>query len=108
MALALIDQVRLTIGDKTVPYNFTDAEIQHFLDTYSDDVNLASAAALEAWAAQYMTSPTAEKIGDYSYAKKTVDNMLALAAKLKTATAMTPAQDWATMDLLDDVLEADE
>ena len=95
-----VGKVRLTTGDKDITdAAFTDEEITYFL-TEAGSVELASAMLLEAWAAVYMAGPTAEKIGDYSYSKKTVDNMLALAAKLRTDVAQAPYLTWGEMDLI--------
>jgi hypothetical protein len=38
MALSNIEQVRMGIGDITTPYILSDVQIQHYLDTNSDDV----------------------------------------------------------------------
>lgn len=60
-----IGKIRLTIGDKdTDDAVFTDEELQVFL-TETGSVNLASALALEAWAASYLANVDSEKIGDY-------------------------------------------
>jgi len=92
--------VRLKIGDTdSTAYVFTDAEIAYFLTENSANVNLAAAAALEAWVAKYATAPDSEKIGDYAYTQKIVDNMLKLAAKLRDTDSSTPVLEWAEMDL---------
>ena len=98
-----IGKVRLKIADTDVTpatdAHFTDEEIQVFLDEASDDILLASALALEAWAAALTESMTSEKIGDYAYTKKQTDNMLALAQRYRDASGSGPVVDWAEMDL---------
>jgi hypothetical protein len=39
MALSDIEQVRMGIGDITIPYILSDEQIQHYLDSNSGDVN---------------------------------------------------------------------
>ena len=94
-----IEKIRLKIGDRTVPYIFSDIELQSFL-TDEGSVTLASAAALEAWAASYAANADSEKIGDYSYTQSIIDKMLKLAASLREAEAAIPAITWAEPDLL--------
>lgn len=94
-----IEKIRLKIGDLTVPYVFTDAQLQYFL-TDEGTIELAAAAALEAWAAKYMANADSEKIGDYSYNQTIVDKMLKLAALLRAGDAAIPAVTWAEPDLL--------
>lgn len=95
-----IEKVRLLIGDRPpATLVFTDADIQVFLTDNGDSVRLAAACALEAWAAMYMMNPSNEHIGDYAYAQQVVDNMLALAKRLRDAEAETPVLTWASMDL---------
>ncbi len=97
----LVGKVRLVTGDKDITdAAFTDEEITYFLTEADSSVDLASAMLLEAWAAVYTASPSAEKIGDYSYTKKTVANMLALATKLRANVAGTPYMTWGEMDLV--------
>jgi len=95
-----IGKIRLTISDNndTVSH-FEDAELQVFFDT-EGSVNLASAAALESWAAAYMLNANTERIGDYSYAQSIPKNMLELATKLRKDDATRPAMEWAEPDLL--------
>ncbi len=93
----MIAKIRLLIGDRTVPYQFEDADLQSFLDD-EGTVNLASAKALEAWAAAYAKNPSTEKIGDYSYGQTTTKDMLALAKQLRETDAETPAMTWAELD----------
>ncbi|MCJ7829316.1 MAG: hypothetical protein MUP81_06220 [Dehalococcoidia bacterium] len=99
----LIGKVRLKIFDKDVTpatdAHFTDEELQVFLDEAEDDVLLASALALEAWAAELSDSATSERIGDYSYTKKSIDNKLALAERYREASGSGPVVTWAEMDL---------
>jgi hypothetical protein len=96
-----IGKVRLLISDTVeATAHFTDEELQVFLDLNDDSVYLAAAAALEAWVASITDSATAEKIGDYSYSKKNVDNKLALAAKYREVEASTPVFEIASPDLI--------
>jgi hypothetical protein len=101
----LIGKVRLKIDDRDVTpaadAHFTDEEIQVFLDEASDDILIAAALALEAWAASLTESATSEKIGDYAYTKKQVDDKLALAQRYRDASSSGPAIDWAEMALED-------
>ncbi len=94
-----IGKMRLTIGDKDVADAvFTDEELQVFL-TASGSVLLGSATALEAWAATYAANANAEKIGDYSYTQKIIENMLKLATNLRATVNATPEMDWAELNL---------
>lgn len=95
-----VGKVRLLIGDTDIANAaFTDEELTYFLSLHSDNISLAAAEALEAWAAKYATNADSEKIGDYSYSQKIVDKMLALAKSLREKESMTPAFEWAEMDL---------
>ena len=95
-----IGKIRLTISDKNAAdYYFEDAELQSFLDT-EGSVNLASAAALESWAAAYALNADSEHIGDYSYAQSITKKMLELAAKLRKDDAEKPYMTWAEPDLM--------
>lgn len=100
-----IGKVRLYINDKDVTpatdAHFTDEELQVFLDNNDDDIYLAAADALEAWAAALTSNVTSEHIGDYSYSKKDVDNKLTLAGKYREASSNAPVLDWAEMNLVD-------
>lgn len=104
-----VGKVRLTIHDNDISNPvFTDEELTYFLTQNSSNINLASATALEAWAAAYGPNANSEKIGDYSYTQKIVDDMLALAKRLRdkeagvpAITSASPGIDWAEMDLLD-------
>jgi len=92
-----IEKIRLIIGDNNpADYHFTEAELQFFLDD-EGSVNLASAKALEAWAADYAKNPNTEKIGDYSYGQTVVKDMLALAKHLREKDAESPAMTWAEL-----------
>ena len=103
----VVGQVRLMIGDTDVHPDtdavFTNEELEYFLTAQSNSVPLAAADALEAWAAKYAANADTEKIGDYSYAQKTVANMLALAKRLRDTVKDTedsvPVSIWAEMDL---------
>ena len=94
-----IEKIRLKIGDTTVPYQFEVDELQSFLDD-EGSVGLASAAALEAWAAIYIANPDSESIGGYAYTQKIVDRMQSLAKRLRENESGTPAMTWAEPDLL--------
>jgi hypothetical protein len=94
-----IGKTRLTINDKdTLNPVFTDEEIQSFLDDNGDNVNLASACALESWAASYAANADSEKIGDYSYSQSITKKMLDLAATLREKENNTPSLSWAEPD----------
>jgi len=95
-----IGKIRLIISDKDITdCHFTDEEIQVFLDS-EGSVNLASAAALESWAAAYALNADSEHIGDYSYAQSITKKMLDLATRLRVADAAVPAITWAEPDLM--------
>jgi len=94
-----LEKIRLKINDKTVPYHFTDVELQAFLDD-EGSVNMAAAAALETWATEYGFNADSEHIGDYSYTQKIIDNMLKLSANLKKTDAEKPSITWAEPNLL--------
>ncbi len=95
-----VGKVRLLIGDTDESDEvFSNTEITHFLTTHSSNINLASAMALKAWAAKYAVAPASEKIGDYSYTQKIVDNMNKLAVELEEKDASTPYLAWAEIDL---------
>jgi len=93
-----IEKVKMLIG-ATVTAAYTDAEIQAFLDLNDDDVWLAAATALEAYATGKTGGETSERIGDYSYTKKDVDNLMALAARYRANGGATPVLDWGNFDL---------
>jgi len=95
-----IGKIRLIISDRNgLDYHFEDAELQALLDV-EGSVNLASAAALESWAAAYALNAATERIGDYSYGQSITKNMLELATKLRKDNAARPAMTWAEPDLL--------
>ena len=97
-----VGQVRLKIGDTDITNNvFTDEELEYFLGLYSSNINLASADALDAWAAKYATNADSEKIGDYSYSQKIFDKLTSKANDLRNVESSTPVLDWAEMDLTD-------
>ena len=93
-----IQKVRLLIAD-TLSVQFTDAQIQAFLDLAGGSVLTAAGYALEAWAASVTGGLTSEKIGDYSYSKKDAEQKLALAKEYKDEDAKSPAFDWSEWDL---------
>ena len=95
-----IGKIRLIISDKDEDdYHFEDAELQVFL-TAEGSVNLASAAALESWAAAYALNADNEHIGDYSYAQSISKKMLDLATRLREKEASGAVITWAEPDLL--------
>jgi len=99
-----IGKVRLKIGDTVIATaHFTDEEIQIFLTENLECVNLAAAAALEAWAASLAQNKSSESIGgDYSYSSKEPERMLQAAATLRETENNTPAADYSEMDLTDE------
>jgi hypothetical protein len=94
-----IGKVRLLVSDNVSPYHFHDSEIQAFLDLYSGVLRFASAMALESWAAALAQTADSERIGDYAYTKKQVQNMLSLAQKYRDEEGTTPVCGWAELDL---------
>ena len=93
-----IEKVRLLIAD-TGSVQFTDAQIQAFLDMAGGSILTAAGYALEAWAASVTGGLTSEKIGDYAYSKKDAENKLKLAAEYKKQEAENPYLTWAEMNL---------
>lgn len=93
-----IAKVRLKIG-AVISATFTDDEIQAFLDM-EGSVNLAAAAAIESWAAAAISYMESEHIGDYSYSRRSINNALALAERLRTNESTIPVIEWAEPDLL--------
>ena len=95
-------KVRLMIGDTDVTpatdAHYTDAEIDAFLTMASGSLLLAASYALEAWAAILSGDLSSEKIGDYAYTKKVVENKTALAKKYRDEDASTPYMTWAEPD----------
>jgi hypothetical protein len=98
-----IGQVRLLISDTDIvpvtDAHFSDEEITVFLTLAGNDVYLAAALALQSWAGFLSGAVDSERIGDYSYSKKQVSNMLALAQTYTASAGNAPAMDWAEMDL---------
>ncbi len=87
-----VGKVRLAIGDTILADNkFTDEELTYFLSVNSSNINMASAAALEAWAASYGQNAASENLGDYAYTQKIIENMLALAKRLRDYETSLPA-----------------
>ena len=99
----LIGQVRLLIADTDIvpvtDAHFSDEEIQVFLTMAGSDTYLAAALALQSWAGFLSGAVDSERIGDYSYSKKQVANMLALAQAYMTASGAGPEVTWAEFDL---------
>ena len=100
-----IGQVRLLIADTPngeltgwQPH-FSDEELQAFVDLYSGVLKFSAAMALESWAAAVAQTADSEHIGDYSYTKKQVANMLSLAQRYRDEEGTTPACGWAELDL---------
>ncbi len=98
-----VGKVRLIIGDTDVHPEtdavFTDEELTYFLTENGNNVYLAAADALEAWAVKYATNPDSEHIGDYSYTQKAVANFNKLAKELRERVEKLPYLTWAEMDL---------
>ena len=94
-----VEQVQLLIGD-TGAAQYTIAQIQAFLSLASNDIFMAAAYALKAWAASIAGIADSEKIGDYSYSNKAVANKLAVAENYIKMSKETPAMAWAELDLL--------
>jgi len=95
-----IEKVKLKVGT-VISATYSDAQIQAFLDM-EGSVNMAAAAAIEAWALSAISGSESERIGDYSYSKKSIGNALALAKRLRDTESETPAMAWANLDLLMD------
>lgn len=96
-----VGKVRLIIGDITSPYVFTNIEITYFLTANSSNLNLAAADALAAWMAKYAAAPDSEKIGDYAYTQKIIQNMNKLQKELREKDAMSPYLTISEMDLVE-------
>ncbi len=93
-------KVRLLIGDITAAdYQFEDDEIDAFLTMANDSLLLAASYALESWAAALTDGLASEKIGDYAYTKKSVENKTALAKKYRDEDATSPYLTWSEIDL---------
>ena len=97
-----IGKVRLLIGDTdivpTTDAQFTDEEIQAFLDMGGSNL-MAASYALESWASSVSGNMKAEKIGDYSYSKDEAKTKSDLAKKYREEDATNPYLTWAEMDL---------
>jgi len=94
-----VEKVRLLIGDLTVTYVFTDAQITYFLTENSNNIRLASADVLDAWAAKYATNVDSETIAGYSYSQKIFDTLTKKASGLRSQESDVPILAWAEMDL---------
>ncbi len=95
----IVGKIRLAIGDTdTTDYVFTDEELTLFYDT-EGSINLAAAAACEAWAAKYAVNADDEKIGDYSYKQTIVKKLLDLATRLRDKESAIPTADISSYDL---------
>ncbi len=97
-----IGKVRLLIHDTDITSaHFTDEEIQVFLDL-GGTVYLAAALALESWAGSLSESVDSEKIGDYSYSKKSAEKKLKLATQYRSVDADAPSIGWAELNITDE------
>ncbi len=98
-----IGKVRLLIGDTditpTTDAQFNDEELTYFLTKNSNNLNLAAADALGAWIGALTREFANEKIGDYSYTRKTIDNMNKLKKEYEEKDASTPVLEISEMDL---------
>ena len=92
-----VDNVRLLIGDRTAPQNFSDSDLQTFLSLQSSSVLLAAAMALDALASQKGASLKEQRIGDFvdSSGKNQVSALQAQAEALRQIEYDTPAFDFA-------------
>ncbi len=94
-----IGKIRLLIHDTDITATqFTDEELQIFLDL-GGTVYLAAALALESWAASLSESVDSEKIGDYSYSKKSSEKKLNLAKQYRSVDSDTPVIGWAELNI---------
>ena len=94
-----IGKIRLMIADTSIiTPHFSDEELAFFLSLYPGSYRLPAAQALEAWASAMSQTADSERIGDYSYTKKQVSNLLALATKLREDENTNPIVDWSSMD----------
>ena len=80
--------------------HFTDEELQVFIGM-TTSLLMAAVMALKAWAAALSAAIDSERIGDYSYTKKTVDNMLRVAENYEKINATTPVFEWSEMNFTD-------
>ena len=85
-----LEKIRLLIGDEVAPQHFMDVQLQVFSDI-AGSVMLAAALALKAWAAHLSEAIISERIGDYAYSKKQVDNKLKLAENYEKQAMSIPA-----------------
>ena len=85
----VVGKIRLIIGDNVLAdYTFTDEELTYFYTAEGNNINLAAAAALGAWMAKYAAAPDSEKIGDYAYTQKIIQNMNKLKKELEEKEAL--------------------
>ncbi len=100
-----IGKVRLLIADTDVvpvtDAHFSDEEIQIFIGMTAS-LLMAAVYALKAWIASLSSAADSERIGDYSYTNKTVDNMLRLAENYEKLDSSTPAFEWSEMNFTDE------
>jgi len=98
-----IGKLRLLIGDTDIvpitDAQFSDEELQAFLDLATGSLLTAAGFALEAWVSSITDSLMSEKIGDYSYTKKDAETKMKLAIEYKKEDASKPYLTWAEMDL---------
>ncbi len=96
-------KVRLLIGDTditpTTDAQFSDEEIQAFLDLASGSLLMAASYALESWASAVSGNMKTERIGDYSYGKDEAKTKSDLAKKYREEDASKPYLTWAEFDL---------
>lgn len=109
MSATEIQQVRLLVND-LIPHwthtpHFTDGQIKTLL-AMAGSVLLAAAMALEAWAASETMEIDTERIGDYSYSRRSGSNKLDLARRYRDQAAeeaeaalTKPAFGWASLRL---------
>ena len=97
-----IGQVRRLINDTdidpTTDAAFSDEEIQFFLNL-GGSVLMGAAKACEGMAAKSSGDLSGEKIGDYSYTKKTAAQWTSLAKEYAAQDAMIPVFTWSEWDL---------
>jgi len=100
-----IGKIRLLIGDTDIvpitDAQFSDEEIQVFLDMALQSLLAAASYALESWASTLTAGLTSEKIGDYAYTQKNAENKMALAKKYRDEDSMTPALGWGSFNFTD-------
>lgn len=93
-----VTAVRTLIGDTTVPQNFTDVQIQFFLDTFGGSLFLAAAVALDSLAAKVGTNLKEVRIGDFldQSGRNQVAAIQAQATAFRELEYNTPA--WAVVE----------